>query len=160
MTKQKAFTLIEVMIVVTIIGILAAIGFPSYQNSVKKSRRSDAKAALIGFANAMERYYTENNTFCDAGGAGGTGANSCGAAGTKDTGKPTIFATQSPIDGTTKFYDLTINSVSQTIFNLRATPIGAQNGDGILELSNTQSRGRWDRNNDGDFADTNEDSWD
>ncbi len=160
MKKQKAFTLIELMIVVAIVGILAGIAYPSYQDSVKKSRRSDAKAALMGFANAMERYYTENNSYCDAGGASGTGTNSCGAAGTNDTGKPTIFATQSPIDGTTKYYDLTIQFVSQTTFTLRATPIGAQNGDGILELSNTQSRGRWDRNNDGDFSDTNESSWD
>jgi type IV pilus assembly protein PilE len=157
--QATGFTLIELMIVVAIIGILATIAYPSYQNSVKKSRRADAKSALMGFVNAMERHYTETNSYCDAAAAGETAVTNCGD-GTPDKGKPAVFATESPIDGTDKYYDLTIHAVGPTTYTLRATPKGAQAGDGILEIKNTESRGRWDRNNDGDFADANEGTWD
>lgn len=63
---QLGFTLIELMIVVAIVGILAGIAYPSYQDSVMKSRRADAEGALLGFANAMERYFTVNNTYVGA----------------------------------------------------------------------------------------------
>ena len=59
MLNTKGFTLIELMIAVAIVGILAGIAYPSYQDSVRKSRRADAQGALLGFANAMERYFTQ-----------------------------------------------------------------------------------------------------
>ena len=154
---QKAFTLIELMIVVSIIGILAGIAYPSYQDSVIRSRRADAKGALMSFTNAMERHFTENNSYCDAGGAGG--ASSCGTA-TNDTGSPSVFSTVSPVDGTDVYYNLTIKAVTATTYNLLATAVNSQAGDGNLEISSTESRGRWDRNADGDTADANEASWD
>lgn len=63
---QKGFTLIELMIVVVVIAILAAIAYPSYQNQVRKSYRADAQADLMELAGYLERYYTENNTFTGA----------------------------------------------------------------------------------------------
>ncbi|MFK5950061.1 MAG: type IV pilin protein, partial [Methylococcales bacterium] len=139
--SQKAFTLIELMVVVAIIGILAGIAYPAYQDSVRKSRRADAKGALLGFANAMERHFTETNSYC---GAGTTTVGACLAA----TGAPTIYSTKSPIDGTTAYYNLTltpsatttVTTITQTTYNLRATPIGPQAGDGILEINNTESK--------------------
>lgn len=59
----SGFTLIELMIVVAVIGILAAIAYPSYQDSVLKSRRSDAKAKLLEVAQRQERFFTEQNTY-------------------------------------------------------------------------------------------------
>jgi type IV pilus assembly protein PilE len=155
--KKKGFTLIELMITVAIVGILAGIAYPSYVNQVKKSRRSDATVALLGLANAMERRYTETNSYCDAGGAGG--ANICGAPGDNDTGSPSIYPTQSPIDGATKYYDLTIDDADDNSYTLTATPINAQASDGLLQLTHTGVRS-WDRNNDGDVSDAGEDSWD
>lgn len=61
--KSKGFTLIELMIVVAIIGILAAVAFPAYQDSVRKGKRSDGQAALMDIMAKQERYYTDNNTY-------------------------------------------------------------------------------------------------
>ncbi|MBK8889101.1 MAG: type IV pilin protein [Dechloromonas sp.] len=63
---QRGFTLIEVMIVVAILGVIAAIAFPSYMESVRKSRRADAKSALMAASQAMEKYFTERQTYATA----------------------------------------------------------------------------------------------
>lgn len=60
---SAGFTLIEIMVVVVIISILAMIAYPSYQDSVNKTRRSDAKNALLNAAALQERYFTENNSY-------------------------------------------------------------------------------------------------
>lgn len=73
--NNRGFTLIELMIAVAVIAILAAVAFPSYQDSVRKTRRADAKAALERVAALQERWFTENNSYTsdpvDLGGTAG-----------------------------------------------------------------------------------------
>jgi type IV pilus assembly protein PilE len=61
--KQRGFTLMELMIVVAIVGILASIAIPSYQESVRKSRRAEARAQLLEVAQYMQRFYSQNDSF-------------------------------------------------------------------------------------------------
>lgn len=63
MHRDSGFTLIEIMIAVAIIGILSAIVYPSYQDSVWKSKRAEAKAAILRTLQAEERYYTNANGY-------------------------------------------------------------------------------------------------
>ena len=60
---SKGFTLIELMIVVAIVGILAAIAYPSYRDSVRRSHRSEGQALLLDTQSREERYYSNNNTY-------------------------------------------------------------------------------------------------
>ncbi len=56
--RQKGFTLLELLIVVAIVGILAAIAWPAYQKSVNEGQRTDAKTTLTDLAAKQERFYT------------------------------------------------------------------------------------------------------
>ncbi|SEH04921.1 type IV pilin protein [Candidatus Venteria ishoeyi] len=63
-TKQRGFTLIEIMIVIGVIGILMAIAIPQFQQYVIKSKRVDAKVALTSLVQLQESFYTnKGNTY-------------------------------------------------------------------------------------------------
>jgi len=66
---MRGVTLIELMVVITIIGILVAIAYPGYQSQMQKTRRATGQATLLNAAQALERCFTRfnvyNNGDCD-----------------------------------------------------------------------------------------------
>ncbi len=61
--RVRGFTIIELMIALFIIAILAAIAFPSYQESVLKTKRTEGRAALMKTMQQQERYYSLHTTY-------------------------------------------------------------------------------------------------
>lgn len=66
----RGFTLIELMIVLAIIAIVIAFGYPSYREHVKKTRRAEGMGQLLELADIMERYYSDQGTYAGATAAG------------------------------------------------------------------------------------------
>jgi len=61
--RSKGFTLIELMIVVAIIGVLAAVAYPSYISHLVKSRRADAQAHLMDIAQRQQQYLLDARSY-------------------------------------------------------------------------------------------------
>lgn len=61
--KMRGITLLELMIVVMIVGVLAAIAYPNYRDAAARAKRNEAKAALLQIATNQERFYLNNNTY-------------------------------------------------------------------------------------------------
>lgn len=63
MRHSRGFTLIELMITIVIIAILASIAIPMYDGATRKTRRAEAKSALMQVMTIQEQYYTQHNTY-------------------------------------------------------------------------------------------------
>lgn len=126
MRKPKGFTLIELMVVLAIIGILAAIAYPSYLNSLRKGRRADGQSALTDAAQALERCYTEYGKYNDT--------TNCGMAAT---------LTGSGLQSQQQFYLVTA-TLGTTSFALSAAGEGPQATDtdcSTMTLNNAGAKG-------------------
>jgi type IV pilus assembly protein PilE len=121
--KRSGFTLIELMIVVAVIGILAAISYPSYIDSVRKSRRADAQTALMEAAQRMETFYARDGKYTNA----------------------TLANNKSPDE----YYDIALDpNPGTSTYTIVATPVGDQANDKIQGFRIDQ-KGKKERTLDG-----------
>ena len=105
MIKQNVgFTLIEILITIAILGILTAIVIPSHNNTTTKSRRTDAKIALLESASALEKCFVINNQYNHA------SCNSYPASGTD-----VVYSAEG-------HYKVVATALTDTSFTLTATP--------------------------------------
>lgn len=124
MKRVRGFTLIELIIVVAIVAILAAIALPSYNDSVRKSRRAQAKTDMLELTQLLERRYTTSRTY--VGFAIPAGYD------------------QSPHEGTA-YYTITGHEagvVTASAYTLTATPQGSQVNDLRCGTLTIDSRGQ------------------
>lgn len=117
--KQHGFTLIELMIVVTVVAILAAIAVPIFSEQLAKGKRADAFATMSSNAQSLERWYSLNNTYA-------------GYA-------LTTVEQQSPANGTAE-YAVSLVSAPGT-FTLSAVPRNTSDRCGTLTLTHTGVKG-------------------
>ncbi len=61
--RNSGFTLVEIVVVIAIIAILTMIAYPSFMQSVRKSKRTDAHTALTRASNNLERFFGTNNSY-------------------------------------------------------------------------------------------------
>ena len=106
--KTRGFTLIELMIVLAILSIIVAVGYPSYMEHIKKSRRAEGMGQLLDLADRMERAYSDRGTY--------------------PTSVSDVLYTATTDGG---FYILSIVSANNVAYTVSAAPtsLGRQNDD-------------------------------
>jgi type IV pilus assembly protein PilE len=105
--SQRGFTLVELLIAMVIVSILAAIAIPSYSRYILKSRRTEAKSALLDLASLEERYFSTNNTYTTA---------------PSNLGYPAGTAVSFPVGSS--YYSITAINVINAVAPINATSAG------------------------------------
>lgn len=138
--SQRGYTLIEILIVVAILGILAAVAVPSYQNSVLASNRSVAQAALLDLANRQEQFFLNSRTYSsdltDLGYPAGMVFSNGGSSAVAMNDNHSLVASTS----TQRLYFIQVDVANATTFALSAVPQLTQAGDaecGTLGLTSS-----------------------
>lgn len=133
--KTSGFTLIELMITVSIIGIVAAIAYPSYNQHVLKTHRVEGKELLVRAIQYQERYFASNNTY---------------------TSDVTDLGFANPANSESNYYVLTVNAATAacpiaSCYSITVTAQNSQASDTHCTTMTQSSTGR--------KTATNQDCW-
>jgi len=119
LAKEEGFTLIELMIALVILSILAAIAFPTYQNSIIKSRRSDATGALSQGSLAMETCRANGSTYTGCAPVASSQAGYYAITVNVPAGGASYTLTATPSAGTTQANDADCTTLTLTSSGVR-----------------------------------------
>jgi type IV pilus assembly protein PilE len=134
--RTSGFTLIEVLIVVTLLGFLVTIAVPGYIEYVRRTARSDAQLTLQAAASWLERRYSECNSYIRVDASTNPPCTAVLSAGDL----PAELAT-SPSGGGRKRYTVSITTLAAQSYALQAEPLDAADRCGTLQLSSNGARG-------------------
>jgi len=136
MPRSRGFSLIELMIVVLIISILAAVALPSYRSYVLRSHRVDATRTLQDLAARQERYFFSNNKY----------ATSLASLNGTSTMAGQFYTITDPISATTVAYTLEAKAIGTqlkdkcTQFSLNRAGVQASNSSTTADTLNCWGR--------------------
>ena len=127
--NQAGFTLIEIMTVVVIIGILAAIAYPSYRDSVRKSHRSSAQAFMMEIAEREQQVFVDSRSY--------VAVNGNANCNTEKSNYETALGISPSIKEVCNFYSIavTLTGGPPPGFLITATAKGDQAKDGNMTLN-------------------------
>lgn len=108
--RAVGFTLIELMIALAVIAILAAIAYPSYQDSIRKGRRSEAFTEIARIQQAQEKHRANNPNYSSNVGSAGLGLNSGGVSASYST----------------TYYTFTLSAASATTYTVEAVAVAGK----------------------------------
>ncbi len=108
----RGFTLIELMVVVTIVGLLLTLAIPAYSGYIARSQRADARTTLLQAAQFMQRFYAANDNFKET---------RSSPAVPVSTEMPAMLK-KSPANGTA-IYELTVIDATEDAYTLTMAPV-------------------------------------
>ena len=128
LSKTRGMTLIELMIVILIVGVLAAVAIPTYSGYLQRARRSDAKTALEQLRASQETFKAERGRY----------ANDADDANALDVLKTNWGGPAATVGK----YDMSFVVMARSSFTGEATPTGTQASDGWLRINHRGEK--WD----------------
>ncbi|WP_425257872.1 type IV pilin protein [Rubrivivax sp. RP6-9] len=109
-SSDHGFTLIELLIALVVLAVLAAVALPAFNESIRKSRRSEAAAAITGVQQAQERWRSNNTSYAAS-----------------------VAALSLPTTSSGGYYTISVDSATTTGYNVVATAVAgksqAEDGD-------------------------------
>lgn len=134
-SRSRGFTLIEVMLVVLVVAVLAAIALPSYRNQVIKANRSGAQQFMSDVSNRQEQFLLDKRSYTNTIGSGGL-----------NTTPASDVAVNYTFAAATTGNDCLNNTMVAPAYVITATAIGSQASDGDLcldSLGNKIPAAKW-----------------
>ncbi|MEH6357817.1 MAG: type IV pilin protein [Pseudomonadales bacterium] len=131
--RAKGFTLLELMIVVVIVGILAAVVYPSYVENVREARRADAKEVLMRIAQAQERHFTQFGRYASGLTGAASATNLALAKVTSESGDSSVAISNTGVN--TYTLTATITPADPDCGNLSLTQTGVKGESGSQNVA-------------------------